>query len=595
MRTTAVPKPSATSPGRRFDDLLRPDATPEWREVLLAIPGYDSIATAGDCRFDPVAAAAAIAFFPDMLRHIEGAKAGEPFELELWQRSILANLFGWKRLDTSGRLVRRYRECLLYVPRKNGKTPLSAGIALLVFFCDNEVGQQDYIAAGDREQAAMLFRQARGMVEQSPELDSRCRIYGGNAAAGQSRSLVREQDASFLRVISTGAETKHGGNTHLGVIDELHVQPNRDLVDVLSTSMASENRRQPLLILITTADYARPSICNEKYDYACKVRDRVIDDPSFLSVIYEATPEDDWKDEGTWAKANPNLGVSVSLDYLRRECKKAQEIPAYENTFKRLHLNLRTEQADRVIPVEKWDACRREIDLEPLRGRPCHAALDIGATSDFTALVLLFPHDGGEPVTILLDPDDEEKGAYTFVRRSFTLLPWFWLPEKPVRRNPRMTAVIDGWRRQGFVRTTPGEVVDYDLVLVDMLKILKAYELIDVAFDRGFQGSQMGNNLMKHFGDQVHQFPQGIISMNAPFREFLELITVGRIHHDGNPVMKWMVSNVAAEIRGGLMKPSKEKSAEKIDGVTAAVMALGRAMLPPKGDDDWYSPGVMSS
>ncbi len=311
----------------------------KWEALLRLIPGYDPIGTANGAWFDAKAAQLALDFFPECLRHIEGDLADKPFVLQPWQQSFVANLIGWKRKDESGRTVRRYRETLLYVPRKNGKPPLAAGVALLIFFTDPERGQQDYIAASDREQAGLLFRHCKGMVEREPALSDRCRIYGGNAAGGQSRSIVREQDGSFLRIVSADAESKHGGNTHLAIVDELHAQPNRDLVDVLQTSMASANRPQPLLICITTADYDRPSICNEKHGYASKVRDGIIQDPSFLPCIYEAGREDKLTDEAVWRKANPNLGVSVSLDFLKRETQRAKDTPAYENTVRQLHLN----------------------------------------------------------------------------------------------------------------------------------------------------------------------------------------------------------------------------------------------------------------
>ncbi len=571
------------------------DVPAEWRDLLLLIPGYDSIATApADCWFDPVAAKIALEFFPECLRHVEGALIGQPFVLERWQQSFIANLQGWKRKDEKGRTVRRYRETLLYVPRKNGKTPLVAGLALEILFTDDEAGQQNYVAAGEREQAGMLFRQCKGMVEREPELDARCKIYGGAGAAGQSKSIVRKNDLSFLRVISADAETKHGGSTHLGIVDELHVQPNRDLIDVLQTSMASANRKQPLLVLVTTADYDRPSICNEKHDYACKVRDGVIDDPGFLPVIYEAKREDKWDDEEVWKKANPNLHVSVSMEYLRRECKHAKEVPAFENTFRRLHLNQITSTAEKCIPMEHWDACAGPIDMDSLMGRECHGGLDIGATSDFTAFVLLFPHDDGETVDVQASDEqtpDGEPVMQTIVRRSYTLLPFFWLPAEPVRRDKRMQAQIDAWCKSenALIRVTPGNVVDYDQVLEDMLEITNQYGLVSVTFDKGFQGCQMGTNMQKHWGDRVKWFSQGILSMNAPFREFLELLATKRLHHGGHPVMRWMVSNVMGERRGGLLKPSKDKSPEKIDGVTAATMGIGGASQ--SSDANWYSPG----
>lgn len=559
----------------------------EWRELLLLVPGYDAIAAAGDAWFDADAAQLALDFFPACLCHVEGALAGKPFILERWQKAFIANLFGWMRKDEMGRIVRRYRETLLYVSRKNGKTPIVSGLALLVFFTDKEKGQQGFIAAGDKEQAGVLFRHSRGMIEAEPELESRCKLYGGNATAGQSKSIVRESDNSYLRVISADAPGKHGGNTHLAIIDELHVQPNRELVDILQTSFASSNRAQPLFVCITTADYDRPSICNEKYEYACKVRDGVIDDQSYLPVIYEVARDADWKDESVWAAANPNLGVSVSLDYLRRECKRAQEIPAYENTFRRLHLNQKTSTNDRLIPLDQWDACHDPaLDLAALNDRECHAALDIGATSDFTALARLFPHDDAEEVEIPIDPLAEPAGdgeplTRTIIRRSYTLLMTFWLPERPIHRDHRMQKVIDTWIKQGLIRVSKGSSsVDYDMVLEDIIKLLDPYQLVDFAFDRAFQGASMGTNLMKTYGDKVIAFPQGVLSMAAPFREVVELLPAKRIHHDGSPVMRWMMSNVVAEYGGGgLMKPSKQKSPDKIDGCTALTMAIGRALF----------------
>lgn len=566
----------------------------EWVDLLRLLPGYDPFCQAGECWFDCELAQEVLDFFPECLRHVEGALAGQPFKLERWQQAFNANLFGWQKLDEAGRQVRRYREAMLYVARKNGKTPLVAGIAAYVFFCDDEAGQQDYIAAGEREQAGMLFRHVRGMVEREPELQERCSIYGGNAAAGQSKSLVRESDGSFLRVISADAKGKHGGNTHLAIIDELHVQPDRELVDVLQTSTASENRKQPLIVYLTTADYARESICNEKHEYACKVRDGIIIDAAFLPAIYQCDTECDWTDEGEWAKANPNLGISVNLEFLRRECNKAQEDAAYENTFKRLHLNIKTEQAMRVIQMNRWDACKRQPDLESLKGRVCFGGLDIGATSDFTAFELMFPHDDGQPIEVPVNMEEPDGAKLTILRRSFTLLSWFWLPQHPVKRDPRMQDQIDAWGRQGLIKRTFGEVVDYDVVLADIENILAPYTLGGIAVDRGFQGASMCTNMMKKFGEaKVVQFSQGIISMNQPFREFRELITLGRLHHDGNPVLRWMASNTAAEERGGLCKPSKDMSSEKVDGIVAATMALGLALTVTPITSVYESRGIV--
>lgn len=574
---------------------LPPDIPQRWRDLLLLLPGYDSIVTAADAWFDAKAAQFSIDFIESCIHHVEGYVSGKPFLLEMWQKSVVANLFGWKRFDDAGNVVRRYREMFLYVSRKNGKSPMCAAIALLAFFTDTEKGQQGSIAAADKKQAAKLFRHCRGMIEREPALKSRCKVFGGSSLAGQAQSIVREEDDSYLEIISADATGKHGGNPHLVIIDELHEQKSPELVETLESSFVSANRIQPLFICITTADYDRPSICNRKYERACKVAEgsmairrgmspeAVITDPQFLPVLYEVPRDADWRDEKEWHKANPNLGVSVDLHALRVKCKRAQEVPAEENAFRRLHLNQKTSTADRLIPLWQWDECSG-MDLAAMAGRDVHAALDIGAMSDFTALALLFPHDDAEEVEVPYEPPVEAEGgaepppARTVTRRSYSLATIFWLPEEPVKRDSRMEAIIEGWRKQGFVRTTSGNVVDYDIVLEDILKVLEPYQLVDIAFDRGFQGGQMGTNLMKTFGEKVIAFPQGVLSMNAPFREFLELLACKRLHHDNSPVMRWMVGNVVAERHGGLIKPSKDKSTEKIDGVTAAVMAIGRAL-----------------
>ncbi len=530
-------------------------------ETLRLLPGYDPFRDSAGCRFDTQAAGRALGFIADCIRHVEGALAGEAFLLERWQRAFVANLFGWQRHDTKGREVRRYREALLYVPRKNGKTPLAAAIALCVFFCDDEAGQQDYIAAADREQAGLLFRQCKGMVDLEPELSGRCRAYGGNAAAGQSRSLVRESSGSFLRVVSADADTKHGGNSHLVVIDELHAQPNRDLVDVLTTSTASLNRKQPLTIYLTTADFNRPSICNEKHDYAAKVRDGIIVDPHFLPCIYEAAQDADWTDPAVWALANPNLDVSVSREYLTRECQRAQETPAYENTFRRLHLNQKTETDVRAIDMPRWDACASlSCDVADMEGKLCFAGLDLASTTDLASCVLLFPLDDG----------------------TYAVLPHFWAPREGARLRERRDRVpYLTWAKQGFLTLTEGDVIDYDVIRRDICALGRRYDIRELAADR-WNATQIITQLQGD-GFNVVAYGQGYQSMTAPTKELLALVTAGRLAHGGNPVLRWQASVFAVETDAAAnLKPSKKKSTDRIDGVVAAIMALGRAMLVPQ-------------
>lgn len=532
----------------------------EWVELLRLVPGYDPFvgADAAGCWFDVEDAQEAIDFFPRVLTHIEGDKAGSPFVLELWQKAIVGNLFGWKRRDVRGRTVRRYREVLLYIPRKQGKSLLAAGIGLLVFFMDDEAGQQDYLAAADKEQAGFLFRMMRGMVERQPALSKRCRVYGGNAQAGQAKSLVK-QDGSFLRVLSADADTKHGGNSHLVLIDELHAQPGRDLVDVLSTSFGA--RTQPLLMCISTADFDRPSICNEKHKYASEVRDNPQKDMAFLPVIYEAELLDDWTDPAVWAKANPNLGVSVSLEYLTRECERAKSIPEYENTFRRLHLGQRTQQDVRAIPLRLWDAGGEPFDLSELEGQPCFAGLDFGWRDDYAALVFVFPNQEGTAVRVV---------------------PHFWIPKEGKR--DLLSEPARGFIARGILNVTSGNSTDMEEIYQTVRDARDRFNLKKMAIDPN-NARKQAQDLMSE-GIDVLEFYQSKRNYSEPWKWMIAALKDTRLHHNAHPILRWMAGNTAVEIDGldGVM-PKKKKSNEKIDGICAMCMALGAWLIEPKAPD----------
>lgn len=506
----------------------------------MSIPGYDPIATAGDCWFDPEAAEMATAFFPECLCHVKGRLAGQPFKLELWQKGVVANLFGWKRKDGT----RRYREALLYVARKNGKTTLAAGIVLCILFIDGEPGAEIYSAAADRDQARLVFEQASGMVRQDDELYSRATVY--------QKAIVLNDGSGTYKPISADANTKHGYNVHAAIVDELHAQPNRDLVDTLITATGS--RRQPLIVHVTTADYDRPSICNEKHDYAIKVRDGIIEDREFLPVIFETTIEDDWTKPSVWKKANPNLGVCKRRDYMKREFKRAKETPTYENTFKRLDLNMVTEQAVRWIQLDKWNKCGQiEIPEKELVLAEWFGGLDLSATIDITAFIMYSP-DNHAVICRFWIPDEM---AYLRERRD---------------RVPYLT-----WARQGFIEMTPGNVIDYDFIRAEIKDLGEQYNIKEIAVDRW--GSQQTQNDLTKDGFTMVPFGQGFASMSAPTKELEKLIIGGKLRHGNNPVLRWMASNVSVETdAAGNMKPSKSKSNEKIDGITGLVMGIGRAI-----------------
>lgn len=550
--------------------------TAGWRALMSILPGYDPWKGAAEAGlwFDEGAARRAIEFFHEMLTHAEGELAGQPFWLERWQKAFVGNLFGWKRADGS----RRYREAMLFVPRKNGKTPMIAGCCLHVLVCDGERGAQIYSAAADKEQAALLFRQAAGMVRNNPELDADqggiIQVYGGMTR----RSLVYEANMSAYRALSSDAKTKHGLTPSFAVVDEEHALPDRELVDTLATGMASKNRRNPLLVHVTTADYDRPSICNEKHAYACQVRDGTVNDLYFLPAIYEAGADEDWTDERVWEKANPNLDVSVSREYLRAECAKARANPALENTFRRLHLNQKTTTDVRWMPLHEWDASSglregenaaawRERMLSELAGQPCVLGLDLSNKNDVTAVSAVFPPHGE--------------------REDWAVLPWFQVPKESAdkrqeRHTRRELESFQVWAAQGYMDISDGNWIDYGAVVERINWCCERFEVREVAYD-SWNAEAIAQELEKA-GVKTVKVVQGIASLSEPMKQVYGLVGARTFHHGENPVLRWMVGNTAAKMdESGNIRPDKSKSSERIDGVTATITAMARALLLDDG------------
>mgnify|MGYP001583740392 CR=1 FL=1 len=513
--------------------------------------------------FDDRAADDAVLFFERFLRHVKGEWTGTPIVLEQWQRDeIIRPLFGWK-LDAPGTPehgLRRYRTLYAEVPRKNAKSTLSAGIALKLLTADGEPGAEVYSAASDKDQARIVFGDACEMVRRSPELSKRCKVY--------KNAISVPSTGSTYRVLSSEAFTKDGLSAHGIIFDEVHAQPNRELWDVLTTSTGA--RRQPLVVAITTAGFDRKSLCWTLHLRAEKVRDGLVDLPSFLPVVYSAGPDEDWTSEETWRKANPNLGVSLKLRELQELCATAKDTPAEENAFRRLHLNQWTEQDIRWMPMAKWDACGAEaFDETSLAGMRCFGGLDLASETDVAALVWVFPVPGA-PV------EGAKPGEAPPV--EYRVLPRFWIPEEGLRRRvARDKTPYDAWLKRGLIRTTPGEVIDYEYILRQIGEDAERFDVAEVAFDR-WGATKMVQSLDRD-GMKVIPFGQGFASMAHPTKELMVRILQGRIHHGGNEALRWMASNVVVEQdAAGNVKPSKKKSSEKIDGIVALVMGLDRAL-----------------
>ena len=493
-------------------------------------------------RFDVELADRAIRFF-GFLRHSKGEWAGQSFDLAEWQAFIVGSLFGWLREDG----LRRFRTAYVEVPRKNGKSTLLSGIGLYLLIADDEPGAEIYTAATKRDQARITHGEAARMVKASPFLRNRIGAFRDN--------LHVEATHSKFEPLGADSDTMDGLNIHGAIIDELHAHKTSGVVDVLDTATGA--RRQPLIVEITTAGWDRQSICWQHHEYTRQIVEGLIEDDSWFGFIAAADADDDWTNERTWQKANPNYGVSLKPDDLRRKALKAQQMPAAQNSFKRLHLNIWTEQADRWMTIEAWDKCAGALDPDMLIGRECYAGLDLASTTDIAALVLVFPSDDDPTI--------------------YDVLCYFWVPAETVLQRTRSGSVpYATWVDQGLIFATEGNVIDYRAIMATLDELAQLYDIREVAYDRW--GATELIQTLQDEGLEVVPFGQGFVSMSPPTKSLMTMVLSERIRHSNNPVLRWMAGNmVVREDPAGNLKPDKSKSTEKIDGMVALIMGLDRA------------------
>ena len=451
---------------------------------------------------------------------------------------------------------------------KTHNSELAAAIVLYLLYADNEPSAEVYGAACDRNQASIVFDVARQMVEMSPALMRRSKI----RSAG--KRIINYRNAGFYQVLSAETGTKHGLNVSGLVFDEIHAQPNRKLYDVL-TKGSGDAREQPLFFIITTAGNDKNSICYELHTKALDLMQGRKKDYTFYPVVYGLEADEDWTDEANWYKANPSLGHTIKIERVREAYQNAIENPAEENVFKQLRLNIWTSASIRWIPEQVYDKGNLPINLESLRGRMCYGGLDLSSTSDITALVLVFP-----------PRSDDEK---------YVLLPFFWLPEDTLELRCRRDHVLyDVWQKQEFIQTTEGNVIHYGFIEKFIEHLGETYNIREIAYDR-WNATQMVQNL-EDMGFTMVPFGQGFKDMSPPSKELFKLLMEGNIIHGGNPVLKWMAGNVVMrQDPAGNIKPDKEKSVEKVDGIVASIMALDRCIRNGTGGGSVYDErGVLS-
>lgn len=497
-------------------------------------------------------------------KHTKGRWAGKPLKLgqglDPWQIVwIIAPVFGWVRYDDEvDQVVRVIRAVWVEVPRKQGKSTLASGMTNLLLLADNEVGAEVYAAAGDKMQARRVFDDAKKMLLTSPYARRRTRALADVVADNKLGGI--------FRVLSKVAEAAHGLNVSGAAIDEIHVHKSRHLIDAIETGTGA--RTQPLIIFLTTADEASEgTIYDEKHSYTEKVADGVVQDPSHFGVIWAAEATDDPFAEATWRKANPGLGVSPSLSYLRKEAEKARTTPSYFPTFCRLHLNRRMRDAARAIDLNAWDACGGIVDLALLKGRRAWGGFDLSAVSDLTAwwMAVDSPADGAE----------------------LEMLWRYFVPEDAVEDLERKLQVpLSRWIAEGFVTATEGNVIDYATVRETALADAAVVKLQRISYDRMFAG-QMVQEIDEALRGGVEMVPiaQTFVGQSPSIKELWRLLgktekgqEAGRMRHNGDPVTRWMASVVETIGDGNdnyrLVKPKRDKSQARIDGIAAMTTGL---------------------
>lgn len=512
--------------------------------------------------FDPAAAERVVAFIEGHCRHFEGEWAGQPLVLEWWQRFIFRAVFGWMRADGT----RRFRTAYEEVPRKNGKSTSVAAVADYLTFGDRERGAQVYATATKEEQAKIVWSAGRKMVERSPALK--------RFATLRQKAIVCHRLDSYFKPLGADSDTLDGLNPHGHVCDELHAHKTRGIWDVMATAMGA--RRQPLTFVITTAGVFKPeSIGWIQHEHACKVLEGTLEDDEYFAIIFAADADDDPFSETTWAKANPNYGVSVKPDYMRQQARTAMQQPSFTNSFLRLHLDVWTMQQERWLDVERWNACDVDCSRETmaeretaLEGALCYGGLDLSTKIDLTAFALWFPE-------------------------TRDLLLRFWCPAETVLEKSRKDRVpYDAWVREGWLTATPGNVIDYDFIKAEVVALAERFGCREIAYDP-WNATQIAVQL----GDEglvMAETRQGFKTLSEPSKEFEKLITAGDVRHGGHPIMRWMVSNAAKrQDPNENIAPDKASATGRIDGVVATIMAIGRAIVQTSGASVYDDRGLL--
>lgn len=481
--------------------------------------------------------------FIEHLRHVKGKWAGQYLKLEPWQCFIVWNIFGWL---LAGSKSRRFTEAYVELARKNGKSTLAAGIALYLEFADKEMGAEVYSVATTRDQARICFKYAQDMVRFSD-----LKKY----ALVTRDAIAYEPMGCTYKPLSSDARNLDGCHSHGVIVDEYHAHRTDEVYDVMQTSMGA--RQQPLMLIITTAGLNTSVPCFAYRKTMTQVLDGAVDADRNFAIIYTLDEMAEVDDPSMWIKANPCYGVSLSEEWLSDQYEKMKREPSKIANIMTKSFNVWMDAPTVWIPDASWSEIESVVPMADLEGKECIGALDLAAVNDYCSFAMKF----------------NVGGRHQFLWR-------FYIPEDKYRQRydmQRENANIDEWVRKGYITVTPGNVTDYDYIITDIAELSKKYKITAIAYDP-WNSSSIVPKLVEQ-GAQMHPFTQTISNYAMPTKEFERLVGMGAIDHYNNPVARWMLSNVVIrEDANGNKRPDKAKSSEKIDGIVAAIMALGQAM-----------------
>tara|TARA_R110002110_G_scaffold415850_1_gene657953 strand:+ start:1610 stop:3265 length:1656 start_codon:yes stop_codon:yes gene_type:complete len=457
--------------------------------------------------------------------------------LEPWQIYFVCNVFGWLSVATG---FRRYREVLLLVPRKNGKSALAAAIGLYMLAADGEHGAEVYTGATSEKQAKEVFVPAQQMVRMNAPMVAYFEIQN-NA----SNICILKDGSKMEPIIGNPPD---GSSPSCAIVDEVHEHKDSRLIDTMITGMGA--RDQPLMLYITTAGDNLSGPCYQLQLEAQKVLEGVQNNDQLFSLIYGVDADDEWSSVEAVRKANPNFGVSVSEEFLLARLQDAKNNARKQSTYKTKHLNVWVGSREAFFNVDKWRQCEADIRMGDYTGQRVFLGLDLASRKDIAALEVLIP-----------------------VGEDYVRFGRYYLPEDVLEDGNEM---YRAWAAEGWLTLTEGNIIDFNVIKSDIIELCSQFEVAELAYDP-FQATMLITELMAE-GVPVVEMRPTVLNFSEPMKILDSIILAGKLKHNGDPVQTWMISNVVAKQDAkDNVYPRKERDENKIDGVISLIMALGRA------------------